>query len=531
MSGLFHKIAQTARTVRYLKPVQITNRLWRQIKPVSRVVEAPAVSVLPSAPLASFIRRPPSIMGSADFLFLNERRTLAYPEGWNAALASKLWLYNLHYFEGLLCVETPADIKRDVVEQWLQDNPPDHGTGWEPYPLSLRTINWIKWALSGGTLGVEALNSLALQAEYLSRSLEYHLLGNHLFANAKALVFAGCFFEGRRARRWLEKGLKILRQQIPEQFLSDGAHFELSTTYHALLLEDMLDIIHMLRAASVPVPSEWEGVAQKGINWLAIMTRPDGLPPLFNDAAYGITPTFAELVEYAERLGFTGPEAPTVGMHDLPDSGYFRYEGNGYSLFGDIGGIGPDYIPGHGHCDMLNFEFFAHGKPVVVDTGTSTYEANALRLKERGTAAHNTVQVGILEQSEIWAAFRVGRRARIIDRALLPHSAAGAHNGFKKAAGVVHHRTFSFQPDRITIKDELQGAGQSQGVARLHFHPEIDPELADGGIKAGKVQFSFTGAHDIRLETYEYAPEFNKRVTAKVAVIPFTHTLECHIFP
>jgi hypothetical protein len=52
----------------------------------------------------------------------------------------------------------------------------------------------------------ECVHSLAVQARHLSRRLEYHLLGNHLFANAKALVFAGLFFQGDEADAWLADG-------------------------------------------------------------------------------------------------------------------------------------------------------------------------------------------------------------------------------------------------------------------------------------------------------------------------------------
>ncbi|TOQ84691.1 hypothetical protein CGG86_23720, partial [Vibrio parahaemolyticus] len=71
----------------------------------------------------------------------------------------------------------------------------------------------------------EWLNSLSLQVQALEQQLEYHLLGNHLFANAKALVFAGCFFKGDLACRWLERGLDILHKEVAEQILSDGGNF------------------------------------------------------------------------------------------------------------------------------------------------------------------------------------------------------------------------------------------------------------------------------------------------------------------
>ena len=45
-------------------------------------------------------------------------------------------------------------------------------------------------------------------------------------------------------KKWLKKGLKIYQQQVNEQILDDGAHFELSPMYHSIILEDMLDIIN-----------------------------------------------------------------------------------------------------------------------------------------------------------------------------------------------------------------------------------------------------------------------------------------------
>ena len=67
----------------------------------------------------------------------------------------------------------------------------------------------------------------------------------HLFANAKALVFAGLFFEGNEGRKWLNTGLKILEKELREQILEDGGQFELSPMYHALAVEDLLDLINI----------------------------------------------------------------------------------------------------------------------------------------------------------------------------------------------------------------------------------------------------------------------------------------------
>ena len=72
---------------------------------------------------------------------------------------------------------------------------------------------------------------------------KYHLLGNHLLENGIALAFTGACFEGPDAARWLATGLGILREQLPEQILADGMHFERSPMYqirlaHSVMAED-----------------------------------------------------------------------------------------------------------------------------------------------------------------------------------------------------------------------------------------------------------------------------------------------------
>jgi hypothetical protein len=43
-----------------------------------------------------------------------------------------------------------------------------------------------------------------MQVRFLRKRLEVHLLGNHLFANAKALVFAGLYFSGDEAEESID---------------------------------------------------------------------------------------------------------------------------------------------------------------------------------------------------------------------------------------------------------------------------------------------------------------------------------------
>lgn len=525
--GKLQKLGLYIRTLLYLKPTQIFHRIKRKISPVKIDATPPPTCRSIDYEKLHFILRPKSFLSENEFQFLNRKEKLSFPKAWNDELLPKLWLYNLHYFEGLINKDTSTLLQLQTIERWIKDTPPGQGNGWEPYPNSLRIVNWIKWCLSGNILPDHALHSLAVQTRYLTQTLEYHLLGNHLFANAKALIFAGLFFAGTEADKWFNKGFSILKEQIPEQFLADGGHFELSTTYHALLTEDLLDILQILTATGKKSPLTWRISAQKSVEWLAVMTRPDGLPPLFNDASYGITPSLNEIISLAKTTGLKEPSPPKTGITDLPESGYFRYEGGTYSFFGDAGKIGPDYIPGHGHCDMLSFELSVHGQAIIVNTGTSTYEICERRQAERSTMAHNTVQIGENEQSEIWSGFRVGRRANIIERDLGTNYIQASHDGYKRL-GAIHTRNFTFHNDAIHIRDSINGYNGS-ATCRIHLHPSIKPKLVENKVIINDATLEFENAKSVNIKTYNYAPEFNKRLPASVIEIEFSKTLTSYI--
>lgn len=430
------------------------------------------------------------MVAPATFRFLNEQHALA-EVGWDAPGVAKLWRYNQHYFEDLhgLDAESRVVWHRDLIARWIVDNPPGIGTAWEPYPTSLRIVNWIKWAWQGHPLSSDASQSLAVQARWLTRRLEWHLLGNHLFVNAKALVFAGLHFEGPEAEAWLRAGLRMLEVQIPEQILADGGQFERSPMYHALALEDMLDLWNALHAHHASLPahvSEWIDAQRPRVEamrrWLQAMTHPDGEIALFNDAAIGIAPGPKELDAYARRLGFAELEALPDGLVRLADSGYLRVQNGSMVAILDVGPIGPDYLPGHAHADTLSFELSLFGRRVVVDSGTSQYGSGAERLRQRGTEAHNTLVVAGRDSSEVWGAFRVARRARIVELDV-ETSAIGeahpwirvrcAHDGFRRLhRDAIHRRTWTFRTGCLEVEDRV--GGPLDAACHWHLAPGIE---------------------------------------------------------
>ena len=514
-------------TIRYLRWIQIQERFKRKIiRPT--VNDGPAAGQLREQFFGWVISamRNQRVVAEQSFCFLNKTYDVASIDDWNNEQWDKLWLYNLHYFDDLTAVDADqrTDWHRALVQRWIDENPPSVGNGWEPYPSSLRIVNWIKWALAGNKMEEAWANSLAVQVRFLSQNLETHLLGNHLFANAKALLFAGFFFDGDEADSWYQTGLKWVEQELPEQVLEDGGNFERSTMYHVIFLEDLLDLVNVHRAYNRTPPQGLETRIAPMFHWLETMCHPDGEISFFNDAALGVTPPVTEIKNYGVRLRLLSllSNEKCTGLTDLPDSGYSRVElGDAVALI-DRAAVGPDYLPGHAHADTLSFELSLFGQRVVVNSGTSVYGTGEQRQAERGTAAHSTVVIDDENSSEVWGGFRVARRARVFDREQREEGGvihlSACHDGYSRlTGGPLHCREWLFEEGTLTIHDKVTGRGSHEIKSVLPLHPEVKVLSVDGkrallDVAGREVVVVVEGKGLLESSNSDYHPEFGMSV-------------------
>lgn len=520
------------RTVRHLRAKQAYGRFWFWLaKPSPNLAPPPALRRL-SASWRVPARRRASLLDPGHFWFLNEGGMLK-DVGWDDPVKAKIWRYNQHYFDDLNAEAGDERIEwhKGLIADWLISNPPGNGSGWEPYPTSLRIVNWIKWALAGNPLSQEATKSLAVQTRWLTRRLEWHLLGNHLFANAKALVFAGLFFEGAEADAWLSKALRVLENEIPEQILPDGGQFELSPMYHALAVEDLLDLINLAQVYGRPDLAEaWRPRLSVMLSWLESMSHPDGCISFFNDAAFGIAPSNAEILQYAARLGIASGRRYGA-IHHLKDSGYVRLSAGQFSLIADFGRIGPDYLPGHAHADTLSFELSIGSQRVFINSGTSEYGTGPERQRQRGTTAHNAVVIAGENSSEVWAGFRVGRRARPRDVKVEECNgvlrAEASHDGYKHLPGrPMVTRCIELDPGRLVISDRITTDASAE--ARYHLHPSVGiSSLSESGAILGLSNGQFLRVScqggPLRVEATTWHPEFGISEPNSCLVLPLVN--------
>lgn len=480
-------------------------------------IEPRPLNLAPSVPT----RR--SYLGHRTFIFINKQKVFTGKIDWDFIGFEKLWIYNLNYFDFLLQEDITKDDSIQLLDEFCE-NISQRKEGIEPYPISLRGINWIKFFTYYRINNPKYNSFLYSHYWHLANNLEYHLLGNHLLENGFSLLFGAYYFNDES---FYKKAKRILIDELKEQILNDGAHFELSPMYHQIILFRLLDSINLLKNNLWNHNDDLliflEGQARKMLGWTKIITFSNGEIPMVNDSAAGIAPDPSALVQYGRRLGV---ESESVF---LSDSGYRMIRQQDFELFIDIGNIGPDYIPGHAHSDTFNFILYVKELPVIVDRGISTYSRNPQRILERSTESHNTVKVNDLEQSEVWASFRVGRRAKVIDINEQMGEISAIHNGYQYI-GVMHQRTWQWEKRKIEIIDSILGESKILPcIAYFHFHPDVIVQIKNDLITAGNLILSFTPNSYFILDDYDFSEGFNVTRKAKRLKVSFIRTLKTAI--
>lgn len=527
-----HRVLRWIRTYRQFRPSQLAGRAvagLRRWLSRYRVPTAPDGLYGGLSPATDYLAHD-SWNSAVDLredrvCFLNESRSMGRPWDWTAEDMPLLWRFHLHYFDYLHLLDETE--RRDLCRRWIAAHPMGRGVGWHPYPTSLRIVNWCKYLGAGAPPDVE--DSLYQQGGYLARNLEAYLSGNHLLENARALAFAGCYFgDAGEAGEWLEKGLGILRRELPAQVLADGGHYERSPMYHGLVLEACLDLLNVLPGDRQERALLRE-TAGRMLGFLRGVTHPDGCIALFNDAAVDGVPSPGRLYDYAHRIGGISLRRPehSSSIETFPQSGFYRYREEPFTLMLDAGTIGPSHQPAHGHAGCFSYELSVRDRRVVTDTGVHSYAPGKLRGYCRGTRSHNTVAVDGVDQAEMWGAFRVARRFEPrVDRVELADTTfrfSGEFDGYADLVGddIVHRRELRCDgPSKsLRVRDRLLGRGRHCAVSRLHLHPDIAVfENGPGQLGLGGTEFegTLTFSGEVRHERRPYFPRFGVRVERSV---------------
>lgn len=532
-----HKPSQLARRAQRLALRALAEKLGPNVLFGARAPRpAPDVSAIPPQPL--FRPRLSLVNGEADEIDLELQQSsipLRHPMDWrleSIPARPLLMLFHLHGMQWLEALDDEA-FQRAVLD-WIARVHPDRDRAtrdaWHPFVISIRAVVWMQQAARRrrrvpAEFRARLERSIADQIRVLEDGLELDLGGNHLLKNAKALLWAGAFFHGPEAQRWSRRAAAVLEQQIDEQILPDGMHFERSPAYHAQVVADLLECRAILHAGALR--DRIDGALERAVQALADLTHPDGAPSLFNDGGLHMAYATREILDVHARLLQRAPIVrPVFG---LESAGYYGARAGKSYVLADCGAIGPDHLPAHGHADALAFEWTVAGERLIVDAGVFEYEPGAMRDMARATKSHNTVTLDDHDQCEFWSSFRVGRRCRV-RRTRWQVTAEGfvlegTHDGFAHLPGEpMHRRTLRATPHEIRIDDRVEGGAGQIARARFLLHPECRVTTdADGvvTIRRGRAIARLVSESPIAVVEALWCPDFGIRLPTKQLVVTY----------
>ena len=397
------------------------------------------------------------------FNFLNDQKVLKYPIDWNSNEHNQLWRFNLHYFDWarewleikIRNGEWPKESKylKFYINDWVLNNRIGVGDGWHSYTISIRVRNWILlFRACPDLLNERNLNSLWQQICWLNFNKEDYLGGNHWLENLITLIIGSLQFEGKRSNDLFKKSIRKLEDELKRQILSDGGHEERSATYHLLILDRLVELGLILENINGERPKWLTDSVFKMTKWAKSIRLKNGSYPLFNDSP-DICESLDNIVKYSDsylnkkiiskkgiknnlskiynNLDFKKVESKKINkkisLIKLLDTGWViaRVE-NKIELVFKVGNSCPKHLPAHAHSDLLSFELFRNGIPLINETGTSIYGNHKDRFYERSGQAHNVLQLAPykknkketikwIESIQVWGNFRAARKAKILE--------------------------------------------------------------------------------------------------------------------
>ena len=430
--------------------------------------------------------------------------------------------------------ERYAENAASQLRSWWSANPFLSGVHWTSgIEAGVRLISWVwirrlldEWPKVGDLFehNDDAVRQIAWHQEFLAAfPSRGSSANNHVVAEAAGRLAAACAFAWYgRSREWRQSAATLLERELAANTFDDGLNRELATDYHRFVLElgllaaveadayghelsdmtwerlaSMLDAGAAILDARNQAPRQGDGDEGRALvvddpdhdPWAAVLgTGADLLGP----AEWW--PTFDGGVQ-AAVLGALGRprrlRRPPTRPRRFPDAGLVvlrsrAEDGPEIWCRCDGGPHGFLSIAAHAHADALSLEVRHDGVDIFADPGTYCYHGEPVwREWFRSTAAHNTIEVGGVNQSDsggpfLWTTQAETRTETCEVGEQHVQTWSAMHDGYLRlSTPTVHRRSVTLDsPGRtLTVVDTFETTAEVQLRLSWHLGPDVQVDL------------------------------------------------------
>ncbi len=395
----------------------------------------------------------------------------------------------------------------ELFEHWLEHNQPNTGANYycgQECSLRLMAMVFAYFAFYDSLVStddrkIKLLKAVAFHAERIDKNISYAVSTrtNHSLTESTGLYTAGLLFPGfKKARRWRNRGKRILVREAMKQIFEDGSYIQHSMNYHRLMLQTVLWAIRLGQANNETFDSSFIGRVKKAVYFLYQMQDPQtGRVPNYgsNDGAVIFPLNTCDYLDYRpviqslyylfyhkklygngpwdeDLLWFFGEEtinsSPAAIVHEtseFKEGGYFTLRGE--KSWGMI--RCHSYKTRPGQFDALHLDIWSKGINIIRDSGSFMYNCDPpWNHYFSETSAHNTVTIDGENQMTRGERFILFDWLQAGEAKISENKNniffSGAHFGYKRLGDdITHYRSVALTGDlnAWTIVDDIAGSG------------------------------------------------------------------------
>ncbi|KFL88328.1 Heparinase II/III-like [Acetobacter malorum] len=464
---------------RWTRDARLTFAMRNPLGGFSRVPAAPALTLRdlwPGDPLVGerLVRNQSLFEGVVRNLQHLQWDNPAWPEAYRRWLQGFTWLRDLRE----LGAESARIKARSMVATWI-GQPASERPITDPSVTGARLAAWLSYyeffaAAADDHFRQNLMAALIMEARSIMALMPEGARGWRALTALKGLLAVAVAIPDHP--EFLSRYLKLIDQEIDQQFLADGSHITRCPEDQFQAVRELAEMLSILQTARLPLPTRLMEVADRAAPALRAMRHGDGGLMLFN----GSRERDPQLIEQVLNRASRG----RVVAASQPESGYIRLTSGRTMLFADAAGPAPAGYDSTAHAGMLSFEFSSGRQRIIVNCGASAQRgwSEALRVP----AAHSVLEMGSLSPITRNQSGTITRRPTVT-RAQASQDGSHwlhmTHDGYKPQGGGVYSRQLYLGKDGQTLRgaEALEGTESRDFCVRFHLHPDITVEEIEHG--------------------------------------------------